>query len=787
MSLQLSDLPLELFLLIFTYLHIRDLLKLDHLSRQLHGAISAYLATLKHLTLLPPSRSILDRLHAPTLEKLTDSAFMNLLERCPQLNEIASIPYFSHGGRFESFIFLSTRNSKCGLSLDGIKRAVSSHKTISRITVCSSAKLATTLFEHCKHISMKEFNVAGEGLPEMQSPIRLYPYTGLRVIQLESVFVESLPSLPAVEKMILKNVSLQSNGVLGAEFPSLKHFSFHGKFSSRGRTLADVLELQSFIPPSEVFLLSLSRSKALESLTISLDVFGIESVKKVAERGGFPSLKHLELIGSPLFIGTIGDARALESVAMLIQSCAASLEFLNLPSTVCFHSFYLYFSSKGIRLPRLQHLKVNAYSHWEITGDDSNRVGLNLFSDFLLRIPKIHTMSFIGYDGSLASLLLPTQLIEVTVPWRNRMNWQAQCDGICEVVDTCLSLKQLVITGLEVDALESLQLADLVRGSQKAVTLELHSEALEEFSISNSCIHSISLLGCKRKCSLHCCPVLKKLHLPAASIDQVSIYDQSGSSYIIEFLQNFSSQAHHSPHCYINIQLHDIRTIRQDDESHKRQDAEKALKMKKVTESLVSSIGSVIKRETKISSCQLTRIEDVTIHHSSTEQLFCCTEFHPDSYGRVMESVINSENLHRSCMTEAVQRWIQSLAKITHLAKQQERMSVAASKPMQCITSTIADSVSVSLFGKQYDCWTNIPCMFPLNSMLAHVPTAQGSPPIPLHIPHPTTFNTDTITVLCDSLVAPATEVDGLLGLHQPLLFITLSHYWHVVTILYDY
>ena len=777
MSLQLSDLPLELFFLIFSYLHIQDLLKLDHLSRQLHGAISAHLATLKQLTLLPPS---LDRLRtlSPT-SKLTDDVFTNLLERCPQLDEITSVP-LAQEGRFESFM----SNPRHGLSLDGVTMALSSHASISSITVCTSAQLATALFHSCQHVSIKELNITGVGLPDKQVPIHLYSYTGLQIMQLENVFVENLPSLPLVEKIVLTNVCLQSKGVLGVEFPSLKHFSFHGKFSSKGHTLADILALGSFIPPSEVFLLSLSQAKALESLTIPVDVFGIDSVKKVAEKGGLPSLKRLQLIGSSLFISTIGDVRALESVAMLIRSCAASLEFLNLPSTVCFHSFYLYFSSKGIRLPHLQHFEVNAYSHREIT-DDNNRVGLNLFSDFLLRIPNIRTLSLIGYDGPLASLLLPARLVEITVPWRNQLrDWQAQCEGICNAVDTCLSLKRLVITGLEIDALESL--AELVGGTRRDVSLELRSETLEEFSISNSCIHSICLLECQnlRKFSLHCCPVLKKLRLPASSIDQVSIYDQSSSTYIIEFLRNFCSRPDLSPRCYMNIQLHDIRTVRQDDENYKRRDTEKALKMKKVTESLVSDIGSVIKRVANVSSCLLTRTEDVTIQHSSSEQLFCCTEFHPDSYGRVMETVINSENLHRSCVSEAVQQWIRSLAQLARLARQP--------MPSETSASTTEDSVSVSLFEKQYDCWTNIPCMLPLNAMLTHTDTdaAQGSLPV-LNIPHPSIFNAaTTLTALCDSLGshgAGRDQVDKLLGLHQALIFITLSHYWHVVTILYDY
>ena len=778
MSLQLSDLPLELFLLIFSYLDIRDVLKLDQLSRQLHGAISAHLATLKHLTLLPPS---LDQLHIPSLKKLTDDVFMNLLERCPQLDEISSIPLAQN----ESFLPLISSNPRPGVSLDGVTTALSSHKSISSISVCTSAELATTLFYSCQHISIKELNIKGVGLPNTQNPIRLHSYTGLRIMELENVFVENLPSLPLVEKMVLKNVTLQSKGVLGVEFPSLKHFSFHGKFSSRGHTLNEILEMRSFTPPSVVFLLSLSQSKALESLTIPVDVFGIDSVKAVAEKGGFPFLKRLQLIGSSLFISTIGDVRALESVAMLIRSCAASLEFLNLPSTVCFHSFYLYFSSKGIHLPNLRHFEVNAYSHREIA-DDNIRVGFNLFSDFLLRIPNIRTLSFIGYDGPLASLLLPAHLIEITVPWRNQLrDWQSQCEGICNVVNTCLSLKRLVITGLEIDALESL--ADLIGGSQRNVNLELRSKSLEEFSISNSCIHSICLLECQnlRRFSLHCCPVLEKLCLPATSIDEVAIYDQSSSSYIIEFLQNFCSQPNRSPHCYVNIQLHDIRTVRQDDEDHERRDAEKVLKMKKVTENLVSDIGSTVKRVAGTSSCLLTRTEDITIQHSSAEQLFCCTEFHPDSYGRAMETTINSENLHRSRVTKVVRQWLQSLAKLARLASQRERTPL----PTPPVTITTEDSVSPSPFEKQYDCWTNIPCMLPLDTVVTQ---AVGSSPI-ISIPSPTTFCATTLASFCDSLGSqhgPGVDralVDKLLGLHRPLFFITASHYWHVVTILYDY
>lgn len=824
MGVHLEELPVAVLLHIFSFLPLWSVLRLDHLHSHLHAAVSAYLATLRVLTLEPQKQSLLERLlHPQSTRNLSDSLFESLLQRCSRLEEISSIPYSSNHPYLVPLAGDPHRSSK--LSLDGII-LMFSRKNL-RIRVCTSAPLASGLFQSNKYVSIREMRVRGT-LNQGRDTMSLHPFQGLKTVRLENVTLDSLPSLPTVEEMILTNVRIEWQGSIATEFPSLKHFNFSGKFVVKSESLSTFFQfvhLQSFTHPSEVLLLSLSRSQNLRKLRIPLDVFGVNSIRAVVERGGFPHLRHFELIGSPLFLGTIGDNRDLESVANLVGCCASSLKYLNLPSTVCFQSFYLYFASKDVNFPRLRHLTVNSYSHREITGDDRNRAGMEVFGEFLRRIPSIENMSLIGYDGLFAALLLPAHLSEVTLPWRNRLPWKAQCDDICEVVNNCLRVKKLRITGLEeIDTLDSLVTHG---GSQASVCLALCSEVLEEFSIINTCVHSLSLLECPnlRKFSLHYCPVLTKLLLPASCVREISIFERIDSPYIDDFLRHFSSQPTHSNHCYINLQLHDIFTTTQDDYSVPTVQASKF-------ERMGSKFAEILTNAHSVSSCLLTRNNVVHLHHSSTEQLFACTDFHPDSYGRMDERMVQGENTFRTLVREAIWQWIVTLEAIRRSIKKKEHNTKPAHpfQPYPHLASTTldpssatsmrseqepvpiqpspggasetlamattppkVDSSTVSFLHKPFECWTNVPCILRLNNIfkLPSTLTDSESSSIPtvLGIPRLTDIDWGSIESLCSPCHDASVTSHKLetLGLDRPILFLVVSGYLHTVDLLYEY
>ena len=663
-----SQLPLVVLLKIFTFLSLEKVLQLEQQCRHLHHAVLAYLKTLKTLNAFR-ERVLEDRFwrYDPVMNKPSDSQFAALLSRCPSVTRLSLLrPTVS-----------SDEPGKAAVN-EGILSVLIAHKNIAQIDYCSSLPVAKTIFESLPLVTITTLRVQGNG-EEFSLP-RGCKVRALRLSRV--VLVSGIPSLPLVEQIEFSNVKLTGSPKASLEFPRLRSFSFSGSPPA---------------PPCFTQLLTaLTRCPLLTSLEFSLSAFdGIEDLLQ-DERSFQLSTFKLRSIG--LFAATFQQYRFAGTVAQLCTKNASSIEHLNLPSSILTKQFFRHFIDNSVLLPKLKRLDVNGIADTKLFLAPGNLVEGRYYQDFLRLCPQMASLSLHSYSGSLAFLALPLTLTEVTLPWDNRLNLDGQRDSVRSVVATIPGLLRLSIAGVEEVEGILLEGAEVFR-SLEAPDLSISSDSLLEFKISNVCIKLIGLKGCTKLStfSLHCCPILKSLTLPADPVKHISIYD-SCQQYTKNFVKRFISQRDNSDPCHIHIQLHSVRRVTDVTEPPQEW-------CKWLLENITGVLASVAHR---VDYFVVQKLKLRELEHNSGEPMFPCTEFHPDAYRfRRSQVEIESENNHRSLALEGVRRWVDCLSDL-------RQFSTCNAHDSELQASAPCD-FSALYCGEEYKCSTNVPWVTKIN------------------------------------------------------------------------
>ena len=187
----MSVLSLEILCNIMNYLHLRDLLKLDHQCRKLNQAVTMHLRVKKMLDFTE------GELISWTSDRLSDSSLVHLFKRCQDLQYI----YGFHPP------FLSKRRQRGSkkLSIPGIIEALSLLKNIKGIEV-SDTLVLETLFSYFPHVEI---------LGTFRNRDGCFPVDDLNVLHIpENPWITSMhligiviPKLPAM--LHLKHIQLR--------------------------------------------------------------------------------------------------------------------------------------------------------------------------------------------------------------------------------------------------------------------------------------------------------------------------------------------------------------------------------------------------------------------------------------------------------------------------------------------------------------------------------------------------------------------------------------------------
>ena len=650
-SISLPDLPVDVLLRIFSLLPLRSVLQLEHLSRHLHHAVSAYLATLKVLNLyhdriLEDNFRDFDQRMIPS-----DIQLSSLLVHCRNVSRVVLLP--------------------CSMSVEGTTAALSAHKNITQLDFCSSVSLAETIHKSFPHITIDTIHFV------LQQPLYILPNCNVRKLQIEGGTIHGgIPSLPCVEEINLSNVTiLFDRGQNAPKLPLLKSFSFSGKISRR-----DFTQQQCF----DTMLVGIAVSPFLTSLRLGLENFSC--LEEVKENGGLSRLKTFKLSSSGLYAAALQQKNYAGVTAELCARSAGSLEYLSLPSSILMKQFFVHFISNGIPLLELRNLQVNGIADTKLFLAPGNLVESHYYQDFLKLCPKMTSLSLHSFTGSLPRLPLPLTLSDLTLPWDNRLNLQNQQAVLYTTLSSLPNLRKLSVAGVEeVDGV--MQVASQ---SKHLPGLTIENEKLIEFRISNVCINKLDLTGCTSLSQfvLHCCPALRKLSLPSCSMKHITIYNDT----LPTFLREFASQREHAPTCHIHIQLHTVV------DAHSPQGQ---LRNKPSLGDTASVLGTP---SCHLDYCILNKADVKTFEHNSGEPMYACTDFQASEKSRSQED-IHRENSHRSLALEGIRRWLECISDFKSLANPDSHPSLA----------TTQHRFSAMYCSYEYECCTNIPWLLEIN------------------------------------------------------------------------
>lgn len=734
----LSQLPLNVLLKIFSLLPLRSVLQLECLSQRMQYAVSAYLGTLKTASLF--HEGYLDDQFRDFYPCALSSAQLSaLLARCSALSEVAFIP----------------ASSSKGLSCDGVVSALSTHRSITRLGLCTSLELGMRIFNTLPHITIGTLSCS-----HYSNPLTIPPGCKVVRLQLHDVTLENgVPSLPIAEEIKLSNVTINFNQSYSApDFPLLRCFSFSG-----------CIKRQRGFNTEQCFatlLKAMTRSPHLVSLKLSLENFLV--FQDVTDSGGLPLLRTFELSSAGLYSAHLQQFGCAGIVADFCSKSAASLEYLGLHSSVLVKQFFMHLNSNNIRFPRLQKFEVNGIADMKLFLAPGNLVESRYNQDFLNLCPLLSSLSLRSYSGSLSSLALPLTLTDITLPWDNRLNLYSQRADLYLVLSSLPHLEMLAIAGVE--EVEGV----IVEGLRRDVpALIVESRSLVGFKISNVHVSKLNLKGCEKleSFALHCCPVLHNLSLPAACLKRLAIYD-SYQPYVTKFLEEFVSQRNHSDSCHIHIQLHSIRNV-----------TDKPRPPRERGKELVASVAGTLAAASKhMKYCILKKAHMREFDHNSGEPMFPCTEFqpHPNLSGRSHREV-DEENTHRSLVLEGARRWVNCLC---------ELKSFAAKSDLPPLQGYDCESQQFEALycGSKYECYTNIPLMLEINNSPALCQPScippSGNMLLLLGVPR-----SNLHTSHCMDALSPKQSDSGSKpfcnSLSNPLLLVTIQEYVHSIHTLF--
>ena len=681
-TLSLLDLPNDVLFQVFSYLPLRFVLCMEHLSPRLHQAISCYLATVGTLNLYSheTSRDIFRCYNENVVKVITPNSLQKLLSRCKIVHTIVYIPSSANSPeiinvilQFKNISHIQFVDSK---ELLDVVQARSSSITLGEVCISSSAKanLTSTLYPTCQTFEAVSA-LSMDGIT-MDSQILMYFSRCIEVTLVRCTFeVESLSNLNILE------------------YPNLAKFVYA---EQPGRSASSRV--------GALLVRKASESEKLKVLQVGLNEFSALDAAMSSWKA--IHLEDLEVISTGSYSASLQQLKYASVVADICHLCRANLKRISLPSSILIKRFFTQLISANSHFQQLRILQMTGLADTKMFVSPGNLVETFFYQEFLKLCPVMSSLSLHSFTGSLITLTLPLTLTELVLPWDNRLNLERQRNEIVTTLSVLPHLHSLSILGVEeVDAL--LQEATLARAGKSPI-LVINMKSLREFRLANACIRVVDLMDCTDLAAFHiqCCPVLEDINVSAHSLKEVCIYDDH-RNYINKFINRFMasrSECSTEAACHIHIQLHSV--VRQEPDSTKIEHLSKA-----------SDLFSVIEHacESSCNSLDCFALKDNDMHlfeHNSGEHLYPFTSFQVQGCFASSRSdvEIQTEVYRRERVFEGLNRWKNCILDVKAMTGLIASSDVIAKSEIQ--------TVNVSYCEGTFKCATNLSYLERLNSLL---------------------------------------------------------------------
>lgn len=701
-------LPDDILFRIFSLLPLRSVLQLEYLCQRLHHAISAYLATVKCINLyLPTTTRDIFRIHDPKVvhNPISPDNLSRIITRCPHATSISYIP-----------ILGTTKHHRD--KVDELVYTLKKHQKISQIGFCDSLNLLSALRKLHPYldICVNEVCIDSTDLDYAPSFLSFYcvkdrPRLSLGRNTLDYADFSLLSKFTEIE---LLECCLNSTSHFGRTSPSFSHVDF----PNLKRFTYSEITRYSYSPAFATLATTVAQSPSLVSLKLAITNFNV--LVDITRNWRSENLQNLELTSSGSYSASLEHISLAPVVAELISMCARSLETVTLSSSLLVKQFFTGLVSKVRCFTNLRTFSMTGIADTKMFLAPGNLVETRYYQNFISICPNMNFISLHSFSGSLTSLSLPLSLKQLTLPWDNRLNLTQQRDAILTTLSTVPNLEKLTVAGVEeVDSLLQEAASLLLRGPP---TLTVESETLLEVQISNICIRKLDLRSCARlECfTLHYCPVLQTLLLPARTLERVCIYD-SYHPYMAKFLEDFLLQKERAASCHVRVQIHSMR--RKEPEMANQQPNETRYK------ELIADVASACSAASKILDYVFLCDEEVKLfQHNSGEPLFPFTEFqnYIPSFARSAEEIRHELN-RKHCVMEGISRWqrcflavksgsgVESTASSNISPKYTDRADNNMERPRSDSQTWHSVKYKATYCNSKFECHTNIPYFMEIN------------------------------------------------------------------------
>ena len=618
-----TSLPDDVLFHIFSFLTLRSVLQLEHLSQRLYQAVSSYLSTLKSLNFYHHHiKHDIFRQYEPHVVPLSLKALSSLLRRCPLARSIAYLP--PHPS-----------NSHCSpsYSTQETLKTVTCHTNITEVEFIDSTAFMDAVQHVDGHIAFLEVNVSSFSRADPDPVSRYFLFANISVLHLEDALVDfqTLSYFSASVEIALIRCKFQSmGGDIGLNFPNVRKFCCVGNSARTGELIGEIV-----------------KSKVLKSLQLGLvDFIALETALSNWKAMKF---EDIEVVSTGSYSASLQQLKYASIVADICQQCKDTLRRICLPSTILVKRFFGQLISRGVSFRQLKSLEMTGLADTKMYFAPGNMVETHYYRNFLKLCPEISSLSLHSFTGSLSALVLPLTLTELVLPWDNR-----HLDTQQSNIQSCLAFLPL-LHSLSIFAIEEIDtLRDSVRYFNQLPSLEISLKSLHAFKLKNVCLSRLDLTATNLTAfTIHWCPTDLNLKLPVQSLEKVFIYDDN-TSYIERLMKDFTSMKknwYSEPHtCHIHIQLHSILVKDHKDKvEHVNRAGELFSAIEKQCGDMTGELDFLI-------------LKDDVLHvfdHNSGEQMYPFTEFLSENYMGSVRSKCERlvEEARRTRILEGLSRW----------------------------------------------------------------------------------------------------------------------------------
>ena len=507
----IESFSLEILVHIMSFLPIKEVLRLETLSRKLASAVSIHLTTRQSIDFTE------GKWYGELSSHTTDGIFSRLLQRCPKVKEVLGIHPRS------SEISKRQQRHKESLSVDGITSALISCKNLEAIGTSNVQIMEAMLAIKPDLEVVGGFRNRGGKFPVPHSS-RLTIPNGCKLTELilTGVAVPHLPSLEVLKILQLKWVKFTDHDPFkDFSCPNLEHFVIR-------HCLGNPVTA-SFSPLVCISLLmALGKALDLERLELVRVPFPGGMIRHVIEELWETGSFHLL---TKVMIGSCKYATEVD-MGYLILASPILLEELAIQPSLTKDSLFTALRRAGAEYPQFKYL------HLGYVDDFPERVTYSTSQLNDYGLPEYADQDCQLTDNGLQTALKVFPSVQfVTVSYCPQLlaphKWLKplhSCMNLRDLTVYCcnnISIESLSSLITDLPSIEYVQLEDIFeesRQNNKDFTLSLTSLCLKSFSLGNCDIAEMLISHCTSLCYLSCsnCEILNKVQFDNTPLNKVS-------------------------------------------------------------------------------------------------------------------------------------------------------------------------------------------------------------------------------------------------------------------------